>query len=152
VLSRVYNLPLLHRHHRLCDFSLLHQRLVEVRKRILYFRDVRWRQLSLHKLIHVQTGEPGVVQNFLDSFGSQPCSLIFVKQSANQIFCLFSHRDLMSLRVWKVDFALFDEVVHSVLVLVEEGRDAHKHFINQNAQCPPVHRVVMSITDQHLGC
>lgn len=53
--------------------------------------------------------------------------------------------------VWEIDLALLDEVVHLVLVAVEERGDAHDHLVNQDTKRPPVHGVVVSVTNQHLG-
>jgi len=53
--------------------------------------------------------------------------------------------------VWEIDLALLDEVVHLVLVAVEEWGDAHDHLVNQDAKRPPVYGVVMAVTNQHLG-
>ena len=56
----------------------------------------------------------------------------------------------MSFWVWEVNFAFFDEVVHLVLILVEEGWDAHNHLVDQDAQRPPINRVVVAVTPQHF--
>ena len=57
----------------------------------------------------------------------------------------------MALGVREINLGLFDEVVHLVLILVEEGRDAHNHFVDENAQRPPINRVVVSVAPQHFG-
>lgn len=51
---------------------------------------------------------------------------------------------------WESYFVLLNEEIHFVLVLIEEWRDAHEHFVEQDAQGPPVNRVVMSISVKHL--
>lgn len=56
----------------------------------------------------------------------------------------------MPLGVREIDLRLLDEVVHLMLVTVEEGRDTHDHLIDEDAERPPVHRVVVTVADQHL--
>lgn len=52
--------------------------------------------------------------------------------------------------VWEIDLALLNEVVHLVLVAVEERGDAHDHLVNQDTKRPPVDGVVVAVTNQHL--
>lgn len=56
----------------------------------------------------------------------------------------------MSLCVWEVYLALFNEVIHLVLVFVEEWRNTYDHLVNKDAKCPPINRVIVSISDQHF--
>ena len=56
----------------------------------------------------------------------------------------------MALGIREINLGLFDEVVHLVLILVEEGWDAHNHLVDQDAQRPPINRVVVAIAPQHF--
>lgn len=48
------------------------------------------------------------------------------------------------------DGRILNQVVHLMLVLVVEGRNADYHLVDENAQGPPVERVVVSAAHDHL--
>ncbi len=56
----------------------------------------------------------------------------------------------MLLLLWPSDRRVLDVVVHLVLVLVVEGRDADDHLVEKDAQSPPVQSVIMPTANDHL--
>ena len=53
-------------------------------------------------------------------------------------------------RVRKINFRFLDEAEHSVLVSMEKWRDSHDHFIDEDAQRPPVNSMVVSASNKHF--
>mmetsp|Transcript_46424 Transcript_46424/g.61484 ORF Transcript_46424/g.61484 Transcript_46424/m.61484 type:complete len:245 (+) Transcript_46424:821-1555(+) len=56
----------------------------------------------------------------------------------------------MAHRIREADRALTDQEVHSVLVAVEEGRDADNHLEDEDAERPPIDREVVTVSNEHL--
>ena len=94
-----------------------------------------------------------MLKDLFDPVGSCTKSrlAILVEQLADKILSVVGDSDSMAYWVREVDRTLSNKEVHSVLVLMEEGWDSNYHFVNQNAQSPPVNRVVVSVSNEHLG-
>lgn len=93
-----------------------------------------------------------MLQDFVSTaLGSQALEFILVEQFLNEVLGVFRNKDLVLDWVREVDVSRLDQVVHLVLVPVEEWRDTHDHLVDQDAQRPPVYSVVVPIADQHLG-
>ena len=89
-------------------------------------------------------------QNLVHTVVAKSRLAILVKELDDQVFGLFRDGDLMANRVREVDRAFPDKEVHSMLVAVEEWRDADDHFVDQDTECPPIHGVVVAIANEHL--
>ena len=57
----------------------------------------------------------------------------------------------MALFYWVSDVGVFDGSVHQMLVLVEEGWDADQHFVEEDAEGPPVNCVIVTFAGEHFG-
>jgi len=74
-----------------------------------------------------------VLQDFVSStLGSQALEFILVEQFLNEVLGVLRHHDLMLDWVREVDGSGLDQVVHLVLVPVEEWRDTHDHLVDQD--------------------
>lgn len=71
-------------------------------------------------------------QNLIDTIDSKTSLLILIKQPQNKVLSIIRHRNFVSLRIGEIYLGLLDEVVHLMLVTVEERRNTHNHLINQN--------------------
>jgi len=58
--------------------------------------------------------------------------------SSDEVLGILGDREPMALFVGPPDGSVGDKVVHLVLVLVVEGRDAYDHLVHQDSKGPPV--------------
>ena len=58
----------------------------------------------------------------------------------------------MAHRVREGNRTLSDKVIHLVFIALHERRNANDHLEDKDAQAPPVQRMVVSVSDQHLWC
>ena len=113
-------------------------------------RDVGWVKLLGNELFLVDVGKPGVVQDLVDTIGSESCLTVLVEQLDNKVLCFWRDSNLVADWVWEVYWALSDQEVHSVPVAVEEGWNADDHLVDQDSECPPVDSVVVAVPDKHF--
>ena len=57
---------------------------------------------------------------------------------------------IMSLLNWVSYIGVTDGTVHKMLVLIKEWRDTHQHFVEKDSERPPVDRVIVALTREHL--
>jgi hypothetical protein len=111
---------------------------------------IRGRELLTQKLLHVEVREPLVGQNLLDTLGTKAGFAAFVEQPEDQVLGVGRHLNLVTDGIREVDVRLFDQKVHSMLVTVEEWWDSHNHLVNKDTERPPIDRVVVTISNEHL--
>ena len=71
--------------------------------------------------------------------------------SQNDVLKVLTHVDLMLFGVGEHDATSADEYAQLVMALVEEGRSARGHLVQQDAQGPPVNAKAVSTHVEDLG-
>ena len=114
-------------------------------------RDEGRTDLLVAQLLQVELAEEGVREDLVAAICTEAPGFIFLQQLLNYIFCDVADTDPMPLLVWPSDFGPLDVQEHYVAVLVVEGRDPCEHFVDEDAEGPPVRGVVMAGTKEHFG-
>ena len=114
-------------------------------------RDEGRSDLLVAQLLEVELAEEGVRENLVAAICTQAPAFIFLEQLLNYIFCDVADTDSVPLLVRPSDFGSLNIQEHYIAVLVIEGRDSCEHLVDQNAEGPPVGRVVVSRAKQHFG-
>lgn len=102
---------------------LLHELLVEVGEVVLHFGLVRRVVLLGEQLFLVQRGKPGVGEDLVDAVLAEARSFVLIQQLEDKVLSRARHGDFVALRIGEVNLRLLNEVVHLMLVTVEERRN-----------------------------
>lgn len=106
-------------------------------------RDEGRSDLLVAQLLQVELAEEGVREDLVAAICTQAPAFIFLEQLLNYIFCDVADTDSVPLLVRPSDLGSLDIQEHYIAVLVIEGRDSCEHLVDQNAEGPPVGRMVM---------
>jgi len=108
-------------------------------------------KLLFQEFLNVQRSEEGMLKNL----GHVPCSaktlsFVFLKQLFDDVTCHGWHFNTEFGGVREGDWAFLDQILHPVLVAMEERSDADYELIKQDAYCPPVNCMIVTVADDHL--
>lgn len=155
--SKVFELLLLFLN--LCQYFLRHNRFrrvlvddvgVEVAYKVLIWLELG-RYLSLQQFLQIEALKEFVAKDFFSvALLAQTLLAVFEQEHRYQVLGFLADADFVFDWVGPSQWGLLDELVHLVLVLVIKGRNAYYHFVDQDAQGPPVQGVVVARADDHL--
>ena len=101
--------------------------------------------LFVHQFVDVKIFEERMKKNVINVVILTKSHLsVFSKHFGDQILCLRGDFDVMPLLDGPTDRRVLNEVVHLMLVLVVEWRNADDHLVDEDAESPPVQRLVVA--------
>ena len=108
-------------------------------------------KLLFEEFLNVQRCEEGMLKNLGHvPFSAKTLSFVFLKEFGDDVTCHGWHFDAEFSWVRERNWAFLDQILHSMLVAMEERSDADNEFIKEDAYCPPVNGVIVTVADYHL--
>ena len=105
----------------------------------------------LEELVDVESLEEGMSEDLSEiTLCAETLLLILLKEALNQIFGYWRHLKAKACLIGEGDWALLDQVLHAVIVAMEEGGDAYEQLKKEDSECPPIDCVIMATTYDHL--
>ena len=93
----------------------------------------------VEKCLHIEVSEPGVRENFFGStFMTESVVAVLLQELPHDVLKLIRVRDFAGLW-WEADIVIQDFLAHTSLARADERSIAAKHFIDENADRPPVY-------------
>lgn len=138
-------------HERVHICLLLQVEVFEVRLPIGYVWFKRWRDLLCLDLLDINVGKPWMREYlFYTTLSTQPSLLVFIKKFVNDVYEVVRVFQTIFLLIRENNFGPLDFGEQQVLVLIKERCHAYPHFVNQNSECPPVDRKIVTRLQNHL--
>ena len=108
-------------------------------------------KLLFEEFLNVQRSEEGMLKNLRHiPCSAKTLSFVFLKQLLDDVTSHGWHFNAEFGGVRESDWAFLDQILHPVLVTMEERSDADYEFIKEDAYCPPVNSVIVTVADDHL--
>ena len=112
---------------------------------------VRGLNLFSQELFNVEAVKERVGQDFLNvSLGPKSLCLVLLEKSLDKVLGNRRNLETETRLVWESHRALLNEVLHPMVVAMEERSNTDQQLKEQDTECPPIDCVVMPASDDHL--
>lgn len=136
---------------RLADKLLACEVLVKEAQIVADLRLVGRIDFFAEELLDIESLEEGMLKDLGNVvLCTETLSLVLFKQLFDEVLGNWRHFEAEALQIGESDGALLDEVLHAVVVAMEERSDANQQLVQKHSEGPPVHCVVMAVTNDHL--